>query len=206
MYAQLLIAVSLSVAAYQDVRQRTVNDLVWIPAIAGVALAVYTLYSQALIPDLEFLGLKIALVGGVVLVATFIGVIGQADAICWAFLAADPYQLSPVIPLIASAPVLAGHVLYEYRAGNMKRGLTIPVARFLKEQQWIPKALIVDGVRTEVDSDVNVARDEVEKGNRTEGMVEVSYGVPTVAYLGIGYIAYLGYLVVFNTGAFLGLP
>jgi len=34
----------------------------------------------------------------------------------------------------------------------------------------------------------------------------VKYGVPTVAYLGIGYIAYLVYMVLLNSSAFASLP
>ena len=78
--------------------------------------------------------------------------------------------------------------------------------RFLKEQKWIPEAIIVDEVRKEVDSDVNVARDEVEANQKPGAMVEVKYGVPTVAYLGAGYLAYLAYLLIFNQAALLSLP
>jgi hypothetical protein len=34
----------------------------------------------------------------------------------------------------------------------------------------------------------------------------VTYGVPTVAYLGFGYLVYLVYLVLFGGTAFLSLP
>jgi hypothetical protein len=61
-------------------------------------------------------------------------------------------------------------------------------------------------VRTEVASDVNVAREDVEARAQAGAMIEVRYGVPTVAYLGIGYVAYLAYLVLFNYGAFASLP
>jgi hypothetical protein len=78
--------------------------------------------------------------------------------------------------------------------------------QFLKEQKWIPKAVIVDGKRKELDSDVNVARDLAAKDRSEGAVVEVTYGVPTVAYLGLGYLAYLVYLLVFNRATFLTLP
>lgn len=182
-------------------RERAVNDLVWLPGLVGVILVIYAIY-----PNLELELLKVGLVGAVMLGAVFLGIIGQADAIAWTFIASDPSLLSPILPLIVAALVLAGHAAYGYRLGRFRRGLTIPIDRFLHEQQWIPKAIIVDGVRTEVSSDVNQAREEVQAKKTQGAMVEVKYGVPTVAYLGLGYLAFLAYLVIFNQAGFLGLP
>ncbi len=201
MYAQLLIGLSLAVAAYQDVKQRAVSDLVWIPAAAGIAYAFYVLY-PALAPEL----VKVGLVGGIALGFAFFGLVGQADAIAMAVLAADPYSFSPVPALLAAGIVAMGHIGYEYANGNAKGGKVIPVETFLKEQRWIPKAVVEDGVRREVNPDVNVARDEVEKGHSPGAMVEVSYGVPTVAYLGVGYAAFLVYLALFFPSTLLSLP
>ena len=206
MYAQLLIAVSFAIASYQDVTERAVSDLVWIPALAGVAYVIYWFLGNATSPDIEFLLVKIALVGGIALAFTFLGGIGQADAIAMAFVAADPYMLSPIAPLFAAAAVALSHIGYEYAIGNARGGLTIPMEQFLREQRWIPKAILSDGTRTEVNSDVNVAREEVEAANKPEAQVEVRYGVPTVAYLGIGYVAYLVYLIAFNSSTFVSLP
>ncbi len=95
MYAQLLLAVSFAVASYQDVSERAVSDIVWIPALAGVAYAVYSIHVNDNLLSLEFLLLKIALIGGFGLVFAFLGGIGQADAIAMAFIAGDPYTLLP---------------------------------------------------------------------------------------------------------------
>ena len=206
MYAQLLIAASFAVAAYSDVKDRAVSDLAWIPALAGVAYAVYSLYTAPSGSDLEFLLIKVALIGGIAFAFAFIGGIGEADAIAIAFVAADPYALSPLAPLFGTAAVALAHIGYEFAVGNARGGRTIPMEQFLREQRWIPKAIVSDGVRTEVSSDVNVARDEVEKASRPGAMVDVRYGVPTVAYLGIGYVMYLVYMVAFNYPAFAALP
>lgn len=204
MYAQLLIGISFAVASYQDVRERAVNDVVWVPAIAGVVLVFYNLLSTAS-PQLALELVKIGLVGGIGLAFAYFGAIGQADAIAIAFVAADPFPLSPIPPLVAAAVVALTHIGYEYASGNARGGLKIPMERFLKEQRWIPKAIVADGVRTKVDSDVNVAREEVEAKQTPGAMVEVGYGVPTVAYLGIGYLSYLVYLLVFDQAAFFAL-
>lgn len=206
MYAQFLIAASFAVAAYQDVRERAVNDLVWIPALVGTGYVFFFVHVNDSTQDFEFLVVKVVLVGGIALAFTYMGGIGEADAIALAFVAADPYVLSPLAPLFATAVAAIVHIGYEFAVGNARGPKTIPMAQFLREQRWIPKAIVSDGTRTEVDSDVNVAREEVEKAGKPDGTVEVRYGVPTVAYLGVGYVAYLVYLLLFNYSAFLSLP
>ncbi len=201
LFAQFLIGVSFAVASYQDVKERAVSDIVWVPALIGLAYVIYSLF-----PNLELQLIKLGLVGGVALLFAFLGAVGQADSIAIVFVAADPYQLSPILPLIGGAAIALGHIGFEAAKGNALGSRTIPIERFLKEQKWIPEAVIVSGVREEVNSDVNVARDEVEASPKPGAMVEVKYGVPTVAYLGIGYLVYLAYLVIFNQSALLSLP
>lgn len=206
MYAQLLIAASFAVASYQDVRDRAVSDLVWVPGAAGAAYVVYWFYTTQPPFDLEFFLLKVAFVGGVGLAFALMGGIGQADGIAMALVAADPWTLSPFAPLIGGAVVALAHIGYEYAVGNARGGRTIPMEQFLREPRWIPKAIVSDGVRTEVSADVNVAREEAEASGKEGAQVEVRYGVPTVAYLGAGYLAYLAYLLVANHAVFAFLP
>lgn len=201
MISQILICASLVVASYQDIRDRAVSDIVWVPALVGVGYAFYSLF-----PAVEFLAGKVALVGGVALAFTLLGYMGQADGIAFALIAADPFLLSPIPALFGTAVVALAHIGYVYVTGEGRGTHTISIDRFLKEQKWIPKAVIVNGTREELDSDVNIARDLVAK-DRVEGsMVEVTYGVPTVAYLGLGYLAFVVYLVLFNRAAFFALP
>lgn len=206
MYAQILIAASFAIAAYADVRERAVSDLVWIPALAGAAYMVYAVYLGNPASSLELLLVKIVLIGGIAGAFAYLGGIGEADAIAIAFVAADPYDLSPLAPLFATAAVALVHISYEFARGNARGGLVIPMDQFLKEQRWIPKAIISDGQRTEVSGDVNVAREEVEAANKPGAMVDVRYGVPTVAYIGVGYVVYLVYLLAFNYPVFASLP
>ena len=206
MYAQLLVAVSFAIAAYQDVKDRAVSDLVWIPAAVGVVYIFYSFYHISNFLGTEFLILKLALIGGIALAFAYFGGIGEADAIAIAFVAADPYSLSPLPPLFATAIVSLVHIGYEFAVGNAKGDRLIPMQQFLREQRWIPRAIVSDGARTEVSADVNVAREEVEASNKPEAQVEVRYGVPTVAYLGVGYVAYLAYLLILNPSTFVSLP
>lgn len=201
MLAQFLIGISFAIASYQDIKERAVTDLVWIPALIGVCYVIYSIF-----PNLELQLIKIAFVGGIALTFVLLGAVGQADSIALVFVAADPYQFSPILPLVFGAAVALLHIGYEIATGNVRRQQTIPIEKFLNEQKWIPEAVIVDGSRKEVSSDVNVARDEVEANHRPGALVEVKYGVPTVAYLGVGYLAYLVYLLVFNQAVLFSLP
>jgi hypothetical protein len=206
LYGQILIAVSFAVAAYQDIRERAVNDLVWLPAIAGTAIVFYSLATTGHYADLEFDVIRILLIGGMAFVMVYFGMLGEADLIALVFFAADPYVFGVLFALIGAVIVLVPHLAYVMLTGEGRGSHVIPVSQFLREQKWIPRATMVDGVRQEVDSDVNKAREEVE-GLQKEGMqVEVVYGVPDVLYFGLGYILYLGYLVLFNYALFSSLP
>jgi hypothetical protein len=147
-----------------------------------------------------------AIFGGIAFVGMILGRLGQADPIAWTILAADPTPLSPLFPLSAGAILLLAHVLVEYRRGNLAKDLKIPFEKFLKEQRWIPKGIVTGGQRVEIDANVNSAREEVEKKGRPGDMVEVSYGVPHVAYFGIGYLIYLVYLLVFAPQVLQSVP
>ena len=201
MFAELLIGVSFAVASYQDVKERAVSDIVWVPALVGAALVFYSKF-----PNIQVELIWLGLIGGIALLFAYIGLLGQADSIALAFFAADPYQLSPIYPVFAGAVVAIGHIGYEFAVGNARGTKTITMERFLKEQKWIPDAVIANGVREEVNGNVNIARDEVETKLKAGTMVEVRYGVPTVAYLGIGYIACIVYLLVSGQAALISFP
>jgi hypothetical protein len=200
LYAQILLAASLLIAGYQDVRERLVSDLVWIPALAGAALVFI------LAPFLWLmLALRLALVGGVSFGFTRYGSIGQADAIALVLVSTDPSPLSPVPILLAGGVVALSHIAFLFFRGYVGKSRVIPIAQFKREARWIPRAVIINGVKNEVEKDVNISRDSVEKVADENAMIEVQYGVPTVAYIGAGYLAYLVYLIIFNPGLLLTL-
>lgn len=201
MYAEILICASLVIAAVQDVRERAVLDLVWIPAAIGVGYSILVGF-----PSVELQVVKVALVGGIALAFTLLGQVGQADAIALAVIAGDPSPLSPILPLVFTGVVAGIAIGVQFTKGNARGTKSIPIEQFLKEQRWIPRAVVVAGRRIEVDSDVNVAREEVAAKFGPGAVVEVVYGVPTVAYIGLGYVAFLLYLLAFAPQAFLSLP
>ena len=200
MLSQVLIAASLLIAAYQDLKRREVEDPVWIPAAIGIALAL--LFGN----QLFFTLVKLGFVALIVVVATWYGTLGQADLIAFVVIGADPAPLSLTLTLGAAAVALATHVAYLYLRGQVGKSLEIPVSQFEKEWKWIPKAVISAGVRTEIGRDVNKAREEALAKAGEGSTVEVKYGVPTVAYLGLGYFAFLIYTLISNFQLFLTFP
>ncbi len=187
-------------AGYQDVRERLVSDLVWIPALIGAALVFILAPSLWLL-----LVIRLALVGGISFGFTKFGSIGQADAIALVLVSTDPSPLTPIPTLFAGGVVALSHIAYLFLRGYVGRPRAITIAQFRREARWIPKAVVKGGVRTDVEKDVNVSRESVEKIADDTASVEVQYGVPTVSYIGAGYLAYLIYLVIFNPSLLLGL-
>ncbi len=194
------MAASLLVASYQDIRERSVTDIVWIGGGAGIALVIILTHESFLIIG------KVALIGLITLVFAKFGSIGQADAIAFVIIAADPYPLSPIPALLATSAIAGTHIAYLFAKRYAGSEMQITLEQFKKEQRWIPKSIVRDGVKTEVDRDVNKSREEVLGEARVGDLVQVTYGVPTVAYLGVGYSLFLAYLLIFDPGTFLSLP
>ena len=201
MFLQILMATSFLIAGYQDVKDRLVSDLVWIPAIIGAALALYFVPSEDLI-----LLVRIGIIGAIALVITRYGLVGEADGIAFVLVVADPTPLAPLPVLFAVATVALSHIGYLYATGMAGKNKVIGISQFRREARWIPKAVIIGDEKKEVDSNVNISREDVEKVTDESAMVEVQYGVPTVAYIAAGYMIYVVYLAIFQTGVLLSLP
>ncbi len=205
LFVQLLVAVSFLVAGYQDVKDRLVSDIVWIPALVGVVYGLYYLRS-----DLLVLLVPIGLIGAIALGAAWLGAVGEADGIAFVLVIAGTVPIGLVPGLlevfVGVLVALGAHVGYLYTKGMVGKPIVIPIAQFRKEANWIPRALIIGGLRTEVVKDVNLSRESVEAVADDTAAVEVQYGVPTVAYIAAGYLAYVALLAVFQTGALFSLP
>jgi hypothetical protein len=201
LFLQILMAVSFIIAGYQDFRDRAVSDVVWIPAIIGVVLAFYFTPSQDL-----FLLLRIVIIGVVALAITWYGLLGQADGIAFVLLVAQASttELFPLLISIAGVALIAIGILY--LTGRASKDKVITIQQFKKEARWIPKTIIIGGERKEVDKNVNVSREEVEKVTDETAMVVVQYGVPNIEYIAAGYMVYLVYLAIFQTKFLLSLP
>lgn len=206
MYSQVLLAASFAIASYQDVKLRAVSDLAWIPALLGVSIIVVEAAFSSGQGVLATVAVKVAIIGAGAIVLYYLGTFGQADLIILVFYAADPYEWSLFFATFAVAVVMVIHVVYRLMTGHARGTKTIPIEQFLREQHWIPKATIENAVRTAVTSNVNGARDEVEKRQANGMLVEVEYGTPTLAYVGTGYIVYLVAMILFSYGTFSSLP
>jgi Flp pilus assembly protein protease CpaA len=205
-YAQLLLAISFAFGSYQDVRDREVSDLVWIPAAGGVAIIMYEAFRSPGSPLLETELLKLGFAAALVVVLYYFGAVGEADLIALAFFFADPYLWSFFFAMVGVAVVMGSHIVYRLLKSRPIRTVVIPVDQFVREPFWVPVATIFDGMREEVSADVNFAREEVEAKKKEGMLVEAKYGTPTLAYYGIGYILYLLALLAFNYSLFASLP
>jgi len=201
LFLQILMAVSFFIAGYQDVKERLVSDIVWVPAIIGVVLALYFVPSQDLI-----LLVRVGIIGAIALVVAKYGLVGEADGIAFVLVVADPAKLAPIPVLFAVACVALSHIAYLFVTGMTGKNKIIGITQFKREARWIPKAVIVGVEKTRVANNVNISRDDVDKVTDETALVEVQYGVPTVAYIAAGYAIYLVYLAVFQSSVLLSLP
>ncbi len=205
MYYQLLMLASFLLAGYQDARERLVSDLYWIPGIIAALLVV------AFLPSMDVLLVaRITLIGVIAFVFTWFGFVGQADAIALTLIASDPSPYAPIPVLVATGAVAIGHIAYLYVSGKAKAHL-ITLDEFRSQAKWIPKALVVNGVRREITNDVNVSRELAEEHANagpqdSTTMVEVQYGVPQVSYIAAGFVAYLVFLAIFQPGLLTAFP
>lgn len=206
MYYQLLMLASFLLAGRQDARERLVSDYYWIPGIVAAVLAV------AFLPSMDLLLVaRIGLIGVIAFAFSWFGFIGQADAIALALVASDPTPYAPIPVLLATGVVAIGHIGYLYIKGTARKPRLITLEEFRTQAKWIPKALVVNGERREITSDVNVSRELTEehasvgKGDATT-MVEVQYGVPQVTYIAAGYVAYLVFLAIFQPSLLTAVP
>ncbi|MGD0638417.1 MAG: hypothetical protein ABSA72_10310 [Nitrososphaerales archaeon] len=201
MLLQILMLASFVIGGYQDLRERLVSDTVWIPAIVGVVLLFYFDFSQA-----GFLLVWVAIMGAIGFGFVWFGLLGEADGIALVLILALPYP-SELLPLIFSIALASGvAILYLFLKGMLGKERIITIQQFKGEARWIPRAVIVGGERKEVAKDVNVSREEVEKITDEGAMVDVQYGIPDITFLMAGYIVYIVYLAVFQSGVLLSLP
>jgi hypothetical protein len=205
-YYQLLMLVSFLLAGYQDARERLVSDFYWIPGIIAAILVI------AFVPSLDFLlVVRVGLIGAIAFVFTWFGFIGQADAIALALIASDPSSYAPIPVLLATGVIAISHIGYLYARGSARGAHLITLEEFRSQAKWIPKALVINGKRQEITSDVNISREKAEEHATTgpedkSTMVEVQYGVPQVTYIAAGFAAYLVYLVIFQPSQFFAFP
>jgi hypothetical protein len=209
MLPQLLIGASLAAAALQDVRTRTVEDRVWIPAAAGAAIALSANFWTAMIE-----GVTVQVQGYLLKLLIFVPLLvvtwafmrfGQADLIALVLIAFDPYLQSLLYTVVGFGVAFAAHAAWLVRHGLWPGKRVMQYSDFKRDHRWIPRALIEGERRVELSSDVNRAFDEVQATSGAQ-RVEVEYGVPQVAYIAVGYVSYVVYLLLFSPGVLSAFP
>lgn len=180
------MSASWLLAAYQDVRDRWVSDYVWVPAFVGGAL----LLLRSVGPLLALLVIKIA--GLVVLSYAWrrLGLMADADAIGFPLITLSRNLASPLPELITSLVVALVYIT----AARLKHGgfeKTMSPDEALRQNVWIPKKVV--NVRTrevrELRGRPEEAWESLKKYSGSREYVVVSgYGVPLVAFFGMGYV------------------
>jgi hypothetical protein len=164
------------------------------------------------LPSMDFvLAARIALIGILAFAFAWFGFIGQADAIALTLISSDPTPYAPIPVLLATGVVAIMHIAYLYVKGTARKPHLVTLQEFQTQAKWIPKALVVDGVRREITNDVNVSRELAEEHAKTgpqdaTTMVEVQYGVPQVTYIAAGFLVYVVYLAIFQPSLLTSLP
>jgi len=166
----ILMCISFAWAAYSDIKERRVADIVWVPAALGIIEYIaqfrywYFIVPIAILPFL-IVGYKLKKLEG-------------ADIIATEMIAFNPYPAFWYLLLSMILVVIASHLLYLYIT-RTPRDTVISFAEYLQTHRWMPK----NGDEREV------LRNTVQKlKNRDE--IEVTYCFPIVAYLGIGFLLY----------------
>ncbi|MDG6918584.1 MAG: hypothetical protein JRN62_04005 [Nitrososphaerota archaeon] len=198
--ALMFIAASFVLAGVQDLEERAISDLVWIPGIAGAAMALY--WSYANLPSALFYVelFKLGMFSAIGVAFARLGHVGQADAIALVLIGADPYVMSFSVLLVAMV-VAAFHAVAAYKEGLMKSDLMIPIEQFKAQKQWLPVGIEAgDGQTISVATDVNISREDVLSKAPPGSRVMVRYGLPVVTYISIGYMVYLAFSLVFAGG------
>ena len=178
------VLASFALAAYEDIREREVHDLIWAPGIVGLALLLLLNPLPYRLPLALFLGAAGYL-------AARLGYVGQADAIALLLWSSLGGALEFILASLGALAGLLGHLALLKLRGR-RRAAIMPLARALSERHWLPRRVFVEGRWRELPRDVNRLWGELERYDPSSA-VEVEFGVPMVAYLALGYLlAYVG--------------
>ncbi len=209
--AVAFMALSLGAAALQDVRGRVINDLTWFVAAPGVALAIWTAAKSPLI--VIYLYVLNAAVG--VALAAIIWVtksMGEADAIGIALISTSTVPALPPTPLYAAlnSPVIASLVnsmlltipfiiwniaMNIARAGKCLEMSGVSASRRLAYLLFLTceRSSVVRRKPWAYSPGRLSLRISDEAAQALEGReyVLVSYNMPYIAYMFLGYLIYL---------------
>ena len=209
--AELFMAVSLGAAAVQDIHNRMINDLTWFLAAPGIALSIWLISKSP--PYLTSLYLLDAGIGVMLAIAIWITkTMGEADAIAMGLIPIATVPPIPLTPLSAAlnAPIIATLVnsmiitipfIIWNVALNVKRMSKCPElssATMLTQIAYIIFLTCEKSIRVKQKPwayspgklSVRIS-DDVAQVTEDSEYILVSYNMPYVAYIFIGYIMYI---------------
>ncbi len=183
---EALVGIAYLLAAYQDLRSREVDDLTWAPAAAGLALL---LVAEPVAADVQVLA-KVGLMAALAVAWRRMGLMASGDLPALAFLGASACYLSPLPELAASMPIVLA--IWAVEAGLRARKI-VGIEEAALDPRWIPRRILGEGGEELEDlsrATPEEASEELGKWKEIPGArVELSYGVPLAAAVGLGYVA-----------------
>lgn len=189
--ADVLVVVSFIVAAYMDIKTRMIADVVWIPAVIGIVINVFTSLSTTPTMILEGTAIFIGVLMLSMTALLKVGYLATGDVIIMAILVLNPLYFVFIGALVAMV-VITVHGLYLLSTKQVNTEIT--VKQFKEEAKWLPKLVYMttDGVKKEINvpRDANNSREWVLKlkGITDDTVMRVSYGTPMVGYLGVSFV------------------
>lgn len=189
--ADVLVVVSFIVAAYMDIKTRMIADVVWIPAVIGIVINVFTSLSTTPTMILEGAAIFIGVLMLSMTALLKVGYLATGDVIIMAILVLNPLYFVFIGALVAMV-VITVHGLYLLSTKQVNTEIT--VKQFKEEAKWLPKLVYMttDGVKKEINvpRDANNSREWVLKlkGITDDTVMRVSYGTPMVGYLGVSFV------------------
>jgi hypothetical protein len=167
----VLICASFAWAAYSDIKERRVADIVWVPAVLGIIEYIAQFSYWYLIVPISILPFLIA--------GYKLKKLEEADIIAAEVIAFNPYPAFWYLLLSMILVVIAGHLIYLWITHTPKDRV-ISLAEYVQaKNKWMPKHYS----RSEVLENAFLAPEKNDD-------LEVTYCFPIVAYLGIGFLLY----------------
>ena len=122
--ASSAVLASFALAAYEDIREREVHDLIWAPGIVGLALLLLLNPLPYRLPLALFLGAAGYL-------AARLGYVGQADAIALLLWSSLGGALEFILASLGALAGLLGHLALLKLRGRRRAELGLPMVAYL---------------------------------------------------------------------------
>ena len=186
MIADLPVCVSMAIIAYQDFKNRLVDDWAFLPSLIFFPLALL-IYPHILTPVI----VKALIMGLLGLLVYKLGLAAQADAIILPLLTFSTGALSPLPSFVGAGIVGLTHISYVFlKRGSKGFSKIVSVEDALKDDKWIPRKVILGDVEEELPMPPEKAWDKLREYRDEKAEVLVSFGTPLAGYFALGYLGY----------------